>query len=133
MAETGRRQFCAALVGGSVVLWLSGCGGDPDEELEELDGNVRISSNHGHALVIPAEDLNSLVTKFYDIRGAAGDHTHVVSVDSEQFRRIKEGQVVAIGSSAASDGSVVVANFGDLDKLVIIDSHTHTVTSNPAV
>lgn len=133
MAGITRKQFSAALVGGSVMLWLGGCGGDPDEELEELDGNVRISSNHGHSLVIPAEDLNSVVTKFYDIRGTADDHTHVVSVDADQFRRIKEGQVVAIGSSAANDGSVVVVLVTDLAKLVIVDSHTHTITANPAL
>ncbi len=133
MAGITRKQFSAALVGGSVMLWLSGCGGDPDEELEELDGNVRISSNHGHSLEIPAEDLNSPITKFYDIRGASADHTHVVGVTADQFRRIKEGQVVAIGSSAANDGSVVVVLVTDLAKLVIVDSHTHTVTANPAL
>lgn len=133
MAGITRKQFSAALVGGSVMLWLSGCGGDPDEELEELDGNVRISSNHGHSLVIPAEDLDSLVAKFYDIRGDAADHTHVVRVEPDQFRRIKEGQVVAMGSGAANDGSVVVVNLDDLVKLVIIDSHTHTVTANPVL
>ena len=133
MAEIGRRQFSAALVGGSVMLWLGGCGGDPDEELEELDGNVRISSNHGHLLVIPAEDLDSALAKFYDIRGATADHTHVVQVEPDQFRRIKEGQVVAIGSSKANDGSVVVNLVTDLVKLVIVDSHTHTITANPAV
>ena len=133
MAGITRKQFTAALVGGSVMLWLSGCGGDPDEELEELDGNVRISSNHGHTLEIPAEDLNSLIAKFYDIRGTTEDHTHVVRVEPDQVRRIKEGQVVALGSSAASDGSVVVVILDDLDKLVIVDSHTHTVTANPAI
>ena len=128
MAETGRRQFCAALVGGSVVLWLSGCGGDPDEELEELDGNVRISSNHGHVLVIPAEDLNSLVAKVYDIRGTSKDHTHEVLVGADQFRRIKEGQVVAVGSDLANDGTR-----DDQGNLIFTDSHTHTITANPVL
>jgi len=117
MAGITRKQFSAALVGGSVMLWLSGCGGDPDEELEELDGNVRISSNHGHSLEIPADDLNSLVAKVYDIRGTAVDHTHTVTINADQFRRIKEGQIVAIGSSPADNG----------------DGHTHTITANPAL
>ena len=127
MAGFTRKQFSAALVGGSVLLWLSGCGGDPDEESEELDGNVRISSNHGHSLVIPADDLNSIVAKVYDIRGTAVDHTHEVVVTADQFRRIKEGQVVAVGSGPANDGV-------DADgKLIVVDSHTHTVTANPAL
>lgn len=128
MAEIGRRQFSAALVGGSVMLWLSGCGGDPDEELEELDGNVRISSNHGHLLVIPAEDLNSLVAKVYDIRGTSADHTHEVLVNPDQFRRIKEGQVVAVGSDPANNGAL-----DENGNLIFVDSHTHTITANPVV
>lgn len=128
MAGITRRQFSAALVGGSVMLWLGGCGGDPDEELEELDGNVRISSNHGHSLVIPAEDLNSIVAKIYDIRGTSADHTHEVVITADQFRRIKEGQVVAVGSDPATNGEV-----DDKGNLIIVDSHTHTITANPAV
>jgi hypothetical protein len=46
---------------------------------------------------------------------------------------MKEGQVVAMGSSAANDGSVIVVLDEDLAKLVIVDSHTHTITANPAV
>lgn len=127
MAGITRKQFSAALVGGSVLLWLSGCGGDPDDDLEELDGNVRISSNHGHSLVIPAEDLNSVIAKIYDIRGAAADHTHEVIVNADQFRRIKEGQVVAVGSGPAINGVDADGN------PVIVDSHTHTVTANPVL
>jgi len=127
MAGITRKQFSAALVGGSVMLWLSGCGGDPDEELEELDGNVRISSNHGHSLVIPAADLDSVIAKTYDIRGSAVDHTHSVVIVPDQFRRIKEGQVVAVGSDAANNGV-------DADgKLILVDGHTHTVTANPVL
>jgi hypothetical protein len=76
----------------------------------------RISSNHGHSLIIPVEDLNSLIAKVYDIRGTSPDHTHTVLVNADQFRRIKEGQVVAIGTSLADVG----------------DQHSHTVTANPA-
>lgn len=128
MAGITRKQFSTTLVGGSVMLWLGGCGGDPDENLEALDGNVRISSNHGHALEIPAEDLNSPIAKIYDIRGNAGDHTHEVLVTADQFRRMKEGQVVAVGSDPANDGSR-----DDNDNLIFIDSHTHTITANPAI
>lgn len=128
MSDIGRRQFSAALVGGSVMLWLGGCGGDPDEGLEELDGNVRISSNHGHVLEIPAEDLNSIVAKFYDIRGASSDHTHQVLVTADQFRRIKEGQVVAFGTDPANNGEL-----DDQGNLIIVDRHTHTITANPPV
>lgn len=127
MAGITRKQFSAALVGGGVLLWLSGCGGDPDEELEELDGNVRISSNHGHSLVIPTEDLNSVVAKTYDIRGTAVDHTHEVTINPDQFRRIKEGQVVAVGSGPANNGVDAEG------KLILVDSHTHTITANPAL
>jgi hypothetical protein len=127
MAGITRKQFSAALVGGTVLLWLGGCGGDPDEELEELDGNVRISSNHGHSLVIPAEDLDSVLAKTYDIRGTAGDHTHSVTVSPDQFRRIKEGQVVAVGTDTANNG------IGADGKLIVVDGHTHTITANPAL
>jgi hypothetical protein len=127
MAGITRKQFSATLVGGSVMLWLSGCGGDPDEDLEELDGNVRISSNHGHLLVIPAEDLNSVVAKTYDIRGTAVDHTHEVTINPDQFRRIKEGQVVALGSGPGTNG--VDAN----GKPIVIDTRTHTITANPVL
>lgn len=116
MAENKRRQFFAALVGGSVVVWLSGCGGDPDNDRDVLDGSVRISSNHGHQLDIPAADLNSTIFKDYDIRGTA-DHSHTVRIDPDEFQRIKEGQVVAIGSSLADNG----------------DGHSHSITANPVI
>ena len=48
-------------------------------------------------------------------------------VNADQFRRIKEGQVVAVGSGPANNGVD-----GD-GKLIIVDSHTHTVTANPVL
>jgi hypothetical protein len=116
MAGITRKQFSAALMGGGVMVWLTGCGGDYDPR-EELDGNVRISSNHGHELFIPQEDVDAGLGKLYDIRGDADDHTHTVFFNAEHFRRIKEGQVVSVGSEPADNG----------------DGHLHSVTANPAL
>lgn len=114
MAGNTRRQFNAAFVGGSVLLWLTGCGGDYDYT-EDLDGNVRISSNHGHLLVIPPEDVAAGLPKSYDIRGESEDHSHTIDFNAEHFRRIKEGQVVSVGCNPADNG----------------DGHVHSVTANP--
>jgi hypothetical protein len=50
-----------------------------------------ISSNHGHTLTVPAEDIAAGIQKGYQIKGTA-DHDHVVIVQSADFIRLREGR-----------------------------------------
>jgi hypothetical protein len=77
-------------------------------------GATAISNNHGHALVIPAADVDSMVALTYGIRGT-GDHEHLITLTPAQLAQIKGTTAVTVTSSQGS---------GDL--------HTHLVTVNCA-
>jgi hypothetical protein len=59
---------------------------------------VAISANHGHALTIPASDLDSPVTLVYNIQGS-GDHDHTVVLTPAQLQSIKAKTAVQVNSS----------------------------------
>lgn len=96
-----RKQFCGALGAGVVTLWLTGCGGGDEDPPAPTPGNpvvAVIADNHGHALSIPAADLDSTTARTYSIEGAAG-HRHDVTVTAAQLQRLKSGGAVALTST----------------------------------
>jgi hypothetical protein len=60
-----RRKFCGAMAGGTVLLLMQSCGaGDDDADKPAASScgasGAAISLNHGHTLVIPLVDLDSI-------------------------------------------------------------------------
>jgi hypothetical protein len=62
-------------------------------------GAISISANHGHVLMIPATDLDSMVSLAYDITGTA-DHAHTVVLTPAQLQQIKAKTAVLVNSSS---------------------------------
>ena len=78
-------------------------------------GASAISDNHGHALTIPAADVDSTVAKTYNIAGIA-DHPHTITLTPVQLAQIKAMTSVTVSSS--------------VDPSPIFASHFHAVTVN---
>ena len=74
---------------------------------------LEIGGNHGHALTIAAEDVDSPIDMVYSIMGSA-DHNQFVTLTAAQLAQIK-------GKTAAT----VMSTMGP-------DGHTHLVTVNCA-
>jgi hypothetical protein len=86
-----RRDF-AAMGGITLLVTLTGCGGDEDE------GDFLIGGNHAngpHRIFIPASDLAadlaSQEPKSYAIAGDA-QHNHFVTFSDVQLQQLKNGQ-----------------------------------------
>ena len=132
-----RRLFVANTAGSAMALALGGCGGSsgysgmaptpapspapapapaptPPPPAGALScGATAITGNHGHALVIPAVDVDSMVSIVYGIMAAA-DHNHLVTLTPAQLAQIKAKTAVTVTSTMGPDG------------------HTHVVTVNCA-
>jgi hypothetical protein len=80
-------------------------------------GSTAISSNHGHAVTIPAADLDSPTFKTYNIMGGA-DHGHTITLLPMQLQQIKAGTPVTVTST--------------LNYSATTPDHTHGVTVNCA-
>jgi hypothetical protein len=61
-------------------------------------GAIGITANHGHALAIPASDLDSMAPLVYSILGTA-DHDHQVVLSPAQLQTIKGKTPVVVSSS----------------------------------
>ena len=57
--------------------------------------NFLFSGNHGHALEIPAADLDSLTDKSYSIQGTA-THDHPFTLTAANLARLKAGQTILV-------------------------------------
>ena len=93
-----RKLFLRQMGGGCLTLVLAGCGGgDDDTDPPPPTGcsNFVFSSNHGHALEIPAADLNSLTDKSYSIQGTA-THDHPFTLTAANLARLKAGQAILV-------------------------------------
>jgi hypothetical protein len=93
-----RKLFLRQMGGGCLTLVLAGCGGgDDDTDPPPVTGcgNFQFSSNHGHALDIPAADLNSLTDKSYSIQGTA-THDHPFTLTAANLARLKAGQAILV-------------------------------------
>ena len=80
-------------------------------------GATAISDNHGHALTIPAADVDSTVPLTYSILGIA-DHNHTITLTPPQLAQIKNMTSVTVSSS--------------VDRSNIYATHFHAVTVNCA-
>jgi hypothetical protein len=101
-----RKLFLRQMGGGCLTLVLAGCGGgggDDDEVVvpHSTCGNFLFSNNHGHALVIPAADLDSLTDKAYSIQGAA-THDHPFTLTAANLARLKAGQAIVVATTGVA-------------------------------
>ena len=62
---------------------------------------ARIQTNHGHLLMIPADDLRAGVEATYDIQ-AMGDHSHSVTLTAEHFAALGRTEEVMVESAAGN-------------------------------
>jgi len=97
-----RKLFLRQMGGGCLTLVLAGCGGgggDDDEVVKPPAvthcNNFLFSGNHGHALEIPAADLDSLTDKSYSIQGTA-THDHPFTLTAANLARLKAGQAILV-------------------------------------
>jgi hypothetical protein len=97
-----RKLFLRQMGGGCLTLVLAGCGGgggDDDDEPEPANAagcsNFLFSSNHGHALQIPAADLDSPTDKTYSVQGTA-THDHPFTLTAANLARLKAGQAILV-------------------------------------
>jgi hypothetical protein len=67
-----------------------------------------ISRNHGHALVVPPEDVAAGVAKTYSIKGTSG-HDHQVTIGADQSALLTRGGTITVESTTGA-------------------GHTHSVT-----
>ena len=101
-----RRVFSQAMTGSATLLLVHGCGGGgggsaaPSGTSCGASGTA-ISLNHGHALVVPLMDLDSMVAITYSSRGSA-DHDHTVTLEVAQLRQLKGGASVTVEASVQS-------------------------------
>jgi hypothetical protein len=103
-----RKGFLGAATGGTILLILQACGGGGSDSTPSGSGGQQgmqcgssgaaISGNHGHALEIPAADLDSTTDMSYSIQGTAS-HTHTIVLTVAQLQMLKAGQAVTVASS----------------------------------
>ena len=99
-----RKLFLRHMGGGCMTLVLAGCGGggDDDEVVVPVTcNNFLFSGNHGHALVIPAADLDSLADKTYSIQGTAS-HDHPFTLTAANLARLKAGQAIVVATTGVA-------------------------------
>jgi len=108
--DISRKQFCARLGSGTVLLWLQACGGGGGYSSAPAPApgsgggttcgasGAEIAGNHGHVLVIPAADLDSAMPMTYGIAGTAG-HNHNVTFSPAQLQTLKTGGSVTVTST----------------------------------
>lgn len=108
-----RKGFLGAAAGSTVILLLQACGGSDYDAPAPAPGpapgpgpapqqcgstGAAIAGNHGHALTIPAADLDSPANMTYNITAAA-DHPHNVTFTPAQLQQLKAGQAVTVLST----------------------------------
>ena len=110
-----RRKFTAgaamALLGGAAIT-ISGCGAgsSPTAITPPLtDKTGTVATNHNHAAVITAAQMQAGGALDLDIRGTSG-HTHMVALTAEDVANVRKGATLTKESSG--------------------NSHTHAVTFN---
>lgn len=111
-----RKGFLGAAAGGTVLLLLQACGGGDGGDDAQPNGlmgctsaGAAISGNHGHALSIPAADLESASARTYSIQGSS-DHNHTITLSPAQLASLKARQAVTVTSSTdfAHDHGVMI-------------------------
>lgn len=104
---------------GLSLITLGACGGNSSnsnssEDTSEASNcaeeslSTSIASNHGHSLVIPAQDLNSNESKIYNIQGTS-NHNHTLTITTSQFANLLDGTTLQITSTSGSGHSHIVS------------------------
>ena len=100
-----RELFLRQMGGGCLTLVLAGCGGGGDGSASPQPAsscsNFLFSGNHGHALVIPIADLDSLTDKSYSIQGTA-PHDHSFTLTAANLARLKAGQTITVATTGVT-------------------------------
>ncbi|MEQ8302994.1 MAG: hypothetical protein RIB47_06355 [Cyclobacteriaceae bacterium] len=117
-----RKVFLKRAIGGVVggisgLYVLSGCSSSEDVApapscVDKGAKPLSISSNHGHTLSIPKEDVVSGTAKSYNIFGSA-THGHSVTLEPADFAKLQNGeqvQVVSTNDNAHTHNITVVCN-----------------------
>lgn len=78
------------------------------------DIDAQITCRHDHELLVSAADLAAGVSKTYDIRGTA-NHGHMVTVTTEVFDQLKQGDTVEIFVPSAIQPHTVFIKCTGLD------------------
>jgi hypothetical protein len=107
-----RRDFLGSfgLLGAAILVsrGLAACSvsGSAAEEVGQSDdalvtcGPAIIGTNHGHALVVPAEDVAAGVEKTYSIKGTS-THDHKVTITPALFVQLGRAGAITVTSTAA--------------------------------
>jgi hypothetical protein len=125
--DISRKQFCAALGGSTVLLMLQvACGGGGSYAGMAAPAAApagcgasgsMIALNHGHTLVVPQADLDSMVAMTYTFQGTV-DHTHSVTFTPANLQTLKTGGTVTVTSTTSTS--------------MTYGTHNHTVTASCA-
>jgi hypothetical protein len=106
-----RKEFLTGVVGVTVTLIVSACGGDDSQGSAGAgDGDCKddistaITSNHGHVLNVPAADFDAGQSKTYSIKGTS-EHDHSVTLTADDFSNLKNGKTVTKESTNNSGHS----------------------------
>ena len=81
--------------------------GDPDLDPNQRDcgengaNAITISSNHGHTLTVPKEDIEAGTTKSYSIRGGSG-HDHTIQLTEADFAMLRQNNQITKESTTGS-------------------------------
>jgi len=125
-----RKRFLQSLAGSTMAVLIQGCGGGggyggtpapaptptptpspsptptpspppPAPSATCGASGSAIAGNHGHQLIVPAADRDSMVAMTYHIQGTA-DHDHTVTLSAAQLASLKTaGTTVVVESSDA--------------------------------
>lgn len=88
----------------------SDAGGDADAAPSVCPNGATaatISSNHGHVLVVPTEDVIAGIEKTYGIKGTSS-HPHTVTLGAKQLAQLAAGATVIATSSTDSGHAHIV-------------------------
>ena len=116
MRTLTRKQFLSflgkATLAAAAVPLVASCGGDDGggDGAGTPDGGgggdcvangteVAITANQGHALTVPAADVEAGVERTYDITGSSA-HSHAVTLTAAHFTMLQAGEAVTISSTS---------------------------------
>jgi hypothetical protein len=126
-----RKEFLRAAASGVAAVTLvsfasSACGGDDDgvtaDAAPAADGGApdaapsctgngagasgaQIFGNHGHVLVVPAEDVNgTAMDRTYSIKGTA-THDHQLTLTAADFEKLKQNTSGVVMETSSDDGT----------------------------
>ena len=108
-----KKTFGAILLAAPAYALLS-CSSSDDSETDEPQSTTDCSStgmnastiaaNHGHSIVVSAEDVANGIEKSYNIEGTAG-HSHIITISAANFALLQNSEQIVINSSSGNNHS----------------------------